>query len=36
LHLLVEGFSVFGYHIQYWMPTAALIVTVAIAIGLQK
>jgi hypothetical protein len=34
--LLVEGFSVFGFHIQYWMPIAALIVAVAIAIGLQK
>jgi len=34
--MLVEGFSVFGINIQYWMLIAALIVAVAIVIGLQK
>jgi hypothetical protein len=30
LHMLVEGFDVFGFHIQYWMPLAVVIVAVAI------
>jgi hypothetical protein len=33
LHILVEGFSVFGVHIQYWMPLAVLMVGVAVAIS---
>jgi hypothetical protein len=32
LGTLVEGFDVFGIHIQYWMPLAILVVTVGIAI----
>ena len=35
LHILVEGFSVFGVHIQYWMPIAVLVVAVAIAVSLR-
>lgn len=31
LHILVEGFDVFGVHIQFWMPLAVLVVGVAIA-----
>jgi hypothetical protein len=33
VHILVEGFSVFGVQVQYWMPLAALIVAVAVVIG---
>jgi hypothetical protein len=29
--MFVEGFDIFGVHIQYWMPLAALIAVVAIA-----
>jgi len=29
--MLFEGFDIFGIHIQYWMPLAAVIATVAIA-----
>ena len=30
LHMLFEGFDIFGIHIQYWMPLAAVIATIAI------
>ena len=30
LHMLVEGFDVFGVHVQYWMPVAVVIIVVAI------
>jgi hypothetical protein len=30
--MLVEGFDIFGVHIQYWMPLAVLIAAAAIAI----
>jgi hypothetical protein len=30
--MLVEGFDVFGFHIQYWMLLAVLIAAAAIAI----
>jgi hypothetical protein len=30
LHMLVEGFDVFGIHVQYWMPVAVVIIVVAI------
>jgi hypothetical protein len=33
LHILVEGFDVFGVYIQYWMPLAALVAAVAITIS---
>jgi hypothetical protein len=33
--MLVEGFDVFGIHIQYWMPLAAFVVAVAIAISVR-
>jgi hypothetical protein len=36
LHMLVEGFSVFGVHIQYWMLLAALIVATSVVIGMRK
>jgi hypothetical protein len=36
MHILVEGFSVFGVQVQYWMPLAVLIVAVGIAIGVRK
>jgi hypothetical protein len=36
LHMLVEGFSVFGMQVQYWMLIAAMVVVVAIVIGLRK
>jgi hypothetical protein len=36
LHTLIEGFSVFGVHVQYWMLIAALIVTIAVVSGLRK
>ena len=36
LHILVEGFSVLGVQVQYWMPIAVLIVTVAVIIGAWK
>jgi hypothetical protein len=28
--MLVEGFDVFGIHVQYWMPVAVVIIVVAI------
>jgi hypothetical protein len=28
--MLVEGFSIFGFHVQYWMILAILIIAVAI------
>jgi hypothetical protein len=31
LHILVEGFRVFGVQVQYWMPIAALIVAAFVA-----
>jgi hypothetical protein len=31
LNFLVEGFDIFGVHIQYWMPLAVLIAVIAIA-----
>jgi hypothetical protein len=36
LHTLVEGFSVFGVHVQYWMLIAALIVAIAVVSSLWK
>jgi hypothetical protein len=36
LHMLVEGFSVFGVHIQYWMLAAVAMVVVAVIIGMRK
>jgi hypothetical protein len=33
LQMLVEGFEVFGIHVQYWMPLAVLIAAVAIVIS---
>jgi hypothetical protein len=33
LDMLVEGFNVFGVHIQFWMPLAGLVATVAIGIS---
>jgi hypothetical protein len=30
LNMFVEGFDVFGFHIQYWMLLAVVIVAVAI------
>jgi hypothetical protein len=29
--MLFEGFDIFGIHIQYWMPLAGVIATIAIA-----
>jgi hypothetical protein len=29
--MLFEGVNIFGIHIQYWMPLAAVIATIAIA-----
>jgi hypothetical protein len=34
--MLVEGFSVFGVHIQYWMLLAALIVAISVVIGMRR
>jgi hypothetical protein len=31
VHILVEGFSVFGVQVQYWMLVAVLIVAAAVA-----
>jgi hypothetical protein len=31
--MLVEGFSVFGVHVQFWMLLAVLIAVVALALG---
>jgi hypothetical protein len=31
LRLLFEGFDILGIQIQYWMPLAAVIATIAIA-----
>jgi hypothetical protein len=31
VHILVEGFSVFGVHVEYWMLVAVLIVAAAVA-----
>jgi hypothetical protein len=31
LHILVEGFRVFGVEFQYWMRVAALIVATSVA-----
>jgi len=31
--MLVEGFDVFGVHIQYWMPLAVLVMAVSIAVS---
>jgi hypothetical protein len=36
LDMLVEGFKVFGVHLQYWMVVAAAIVALAIVIGLRR
>jgi hypothetical protein len=33
--MLVEGFSVFGFQVQYWMLIAVMIVVVAIAVAVQ-
>jgi hypothetical protein len=33
LNRLVEGFDVFGVHIQYWMPFAVLMVVAAVAVA---
>ena len=33
LHILVEGFSVFGVQVQYWMLIAVAIVAISVAIG---
>jgi hypothetical protein len=35
VHLLVEGFSVFGVQVQYWMLIAALIVVVAVMFAMR-
>ncbi len=34
--MLVEGFYVFGVHLQYWMVAGALIVALAIIIGTRR
>jgi hypothetical protein len=34
--MLVEGFDIFGVHIQYWMPLAVLVAAVAVAISLRR
>jgi hypothetical protein len=31
LHMLSQGFDIFGIHIQYWMLLVAVIATIAIA-----
>jgi hypothetical protein len=31
--MLVEGFDIFGAHIQFWMPLAVLLAAVAVAIS---
>jgi hypothetical protein len=36
LHMLVEGFDVFGAHVQYWMPVAVVIVAVAIVVEVRS
>jgi hypothetical protein len=36
LHMLVEGFDVFGVHVQYWMPVAVVIVAVAIVVEVRS
>ncbi len=36
LHILVEGFRVFGVEFQYWMPIAVLIVAAAVAFAVWK
>lgn len=36
LDMLVEGFKVFGVHLQYWMVVAAAIVVLAIVIGMRR
>ena len=36
LHMLVEGFNVFGVQVQYWMLIAALIIAVAVAFGTRR
>jgi hypothetical protein len=33
LHMFVEGFDVFGVHIQYWMPLAVAFIAVAVALS---
>jgi hypothetical protein len=33
LHMLVEGISIFGVALQYWMPIALLIIAAAVAIA---
>jgi hypothetical protein len=33
--MLVESFDVFGAHIQFWMPLAALVAALAIAISVR-
>jgi hypothetical protein len=35
LHLLVEGFHVFGVEFQYWMLIAVLIVAAAVAFAVR-
>jgi hypothetical protein len=35
VHILVEGFSVFGVQVQYWMLTAALIVVVGVMFAMR-
>jgi hypothetical protein len=35
MSVLVEGFDVFGVHIQYWMPLAVLVAAVAIVVSLR-
>jgi hypothetical protein len=36
MDVLVEGFDAFGVHIQYWMPLAVVVATVAIALSLSR
>ena len=35
MNRLVEGFDVFGVHIQYWMPLAILVAAAAVVVSLR-
>jgi hypothetical protein len=34
--MLVEGFDVFGIHVQYWMLVASVTIAVAVVIGMRS
>jgi hypothetical protein len=35
MDMLIEGFDAFGVHVQFWMPLAVLVATVAIVLTLR-